>query len=88
MQDTWYVLEDGSSADPRQVAPDDKGVLRHSNGMAVAIGAHGNHRSRGVDVDQKGDLIGKEVKVEEKKPAAKDRQVKAEKETDPAYKTR
>lgn len=47
---TWYVLEDGSSADPSEVAPDAKGVLRHKDGKAVAM--RGDvPRSRGVDVD-------------------------------------
>lgn len=50
MRETWYVLEDGTAADPKEVKPDDKGVLRHSNGMAVAVGPHGP-KSTGVDVE-------------------------------------
>ena len=88
MRDTWYVLEDGTSADPRQVAFDDKGMLRDKSGKAVAIGAHGNPRSRGVDVDENGRLISAEKKVAEKQPDPKDRQVKATKENDAGYKTR
>lgn len=84
MRETWYVLEDGSSADPRKVAPDDKGVMRHENGMAVAIGSHGNPRSRGVELD--GD--GREMTAGEKKPVARDRQIKAKTDEDPKYKTR
>jgi hypothetical protein len=49
-RETWYVLEDGSFGDPREVAPDDKGVLRHKNGAAVAVGPHGP-KSSGVDVE-------------------------------------
>ena len=49
-RETWYVLEDGSFADPREVAPDAGGVLRHKSGAAVALGPHGP-RSSGVDVE-------------------------------------
>jgi hypothetical protein len=35
--ETWYVLEDGTKADPKDVAPDDSGALRHSSGVAVAM---------------------------------------------------
>ena len=48
MRETWYVLEDGSVVDPNEVAPDDKGVLRHSNGGAVAMRGQ-TPSSRGVD---------------------------------------
>ncbi len=48
MQDTWYVLENGASADPNEVAPDAFGRLVHKSGVAVAVGPHG-YRSRGVD---------------------------------------
>lgn len=34
---TWYELEDGSLADPNDVAPDDAGVLRHASGVAVRM---------------------------------------------------
>lgn len=48
MRETWYVLEDGMVADPKEVAPDDRGVLRHSSGVAVAMRGDVPH-SRGVD---------------------------------------
>ena len=52
-QETWYVLEDGSNADPCEVAPDKKGVLRHKDGQAVAMHATlGIPISRGVDPDK------------------------------------
>lgn len=93
MRETWYVLEDGSSANPNEVAPDERGVLRHKDGMAVAIGAHGNHRSRGVDVDEDGRLISSSEKkpAEEKtdkKPSGTNRQMKAGKDSAAEYKTR
>jgi hypothetical protein len=46
---TWYVMEDGSVADPSSIAPDDKGVLRHVDGRAVAYAPHGP-RTRSVEV--------------------------------------
>ncbi len=48
--ETWYVLEDGSAGDPREIAPDKDGILRHKDGRAVAYAPHGP-RSRSVDTD-------------------------------------
>lgn len=49
MRETWYVLEDGSAVDPREVTSDDNGKLVHSSGVAVAM--RGDvPSSRGVDV--------------------------------------
>lgn len=48
MIETWYIMEDGSNGDPREVSPDDKGVLRHKDGRAVAYAPHGP-RSRSLD---------------------------------------
>ena len=50
MWETWYVLEDGSVADPREVAPDNTGALRHASGVAVAMRGPAPS-SRGVDAD-------------------------------------
>lgn len=78
--ETWYILEDGSCGDPREIAPDDKGILRHRDGRAVAYAPHGP-RSRSVDP---------EAERAGKKPAKKavspnDRELKAGKG---GYKTR
>lgn len=81
MRETWYVLEDGSTADPREVAPDAKGVLRHKSGAAVAIGAHGNPLSRGVDADEesgKAKHSRKDMKPEEPKRGYRTRESKSE----------
>jgi hypothetical protein len=48
--ETWYVMEDGSCGDPRDIAPDANGVLRHKDGRAVKYAPHGP-RSRGVNPD-------------------------------------
>ncbi|MDP2410363.1 MAG: hypothetical protein Q8M26_08760 [Pseudolabrys sp.] len=54
MRETWYVLEDGSVADPRDVNADEKGILQHKDGRAVAYRPDGiTPRSRGVDVASK-----------------------------------
>lgn len=46
--ETWFVLVDGVAADPRDVRPGPDGVLRHTDGRAVAYKPHGP-RSRMVD---------------------------------------
>lgn len=56
MRATWYVLEDGSTVDPSDVAPDDAGILRHKDGAAVAMRGQ-THSSRGVDLDEEGKMI-------------------------------
>jgi hypothetical protein len=48
MRETWYVLEDGSLADPATCAHDNAGVLRGANGIPVAT-RNGAYVSRGVD---------------------------------------
>ena len=49
--ETWYVMADGSVADPREVAVDATGVLRHKDGRAVDYAPHGP-RTRGVDPEE------------------------------------
>lgn len=51
MRETWYVLENGQAANPAEVAPDAKGVLRHKSGIAVAMRGDAPH-STGVDPDK------------------------------------
>lgn len=47
---TWFVMEDGSVADPSEVRRDAAGVLRHRDGRAVAM-RDDVPRSRSVDAD-------------------------------------
>ena len=48
---TWFVMEDGSVADPSEVKRDAAGVLRHRDGRSVAM--RGDvPRSRSVDTSQ------------------------------------
>ena len=51
MPETWYVLEDDTAADPRDVKPNAKGILTHKDGRKVAYAPHGP-RSRSVDPDE------------------------------------
>jgi hypothetical protein len=77
--ETWYVLEDGASADPADVATDKNGVLRHKDGRAVAT--RGNaYSSRGVDTDAERAKASKarDVKPEEPKRGYKTRESKAD----------
>lgn len=47
------MLEDGTPVDPAEVSPDKTGALVHKSGK-VAIGDHGNYRTTGIDLDDKG----------------------------------
>lgn len=79
MRDTWYVLEDGSVADPSECAPDDNGRLRHKGGAAVAMRGDA-YSSRGVDPDQeraKSEAKAKDMKPETQKGGYRTRDVKS-----------
>lgn len=73
--ETWYVLADGTYADPNQCHPGKDGVLRHENGVPVAVGEHGNPMTISIDADA------------ERKSKGKTRQIEAEK-PEPGYQTR
>lgn len=72
MRDVWYVLEDGRTVPPAEVAPGDDGWLVHESGVRVAKRPTGTPQSRGVEVDDV-----KEVKPEQPKRRYKTREVKA-----------
>ena len=74
MVETWYVLEDGSVADPNACAPDNAGILRYKTGQAVAL--RGNaYSSRSVNPDDHRD---KPAEPERQKRAYNRRDLKAE----------
>jgi hypothetical protein len=85
MQETWYLLEDGRTVDPSEVAPDEAGVLRHASGVAVKMRGEIPH-TRGVDPEaerakaaqdsrtQKSDK--KDMKPDDQKPGYKTRDAK------------
>lgn len=55
MRATWYVTEDGNTVDPAECSRKN-GVLTHSSGAKIAMRRPDCPRSRGVDVDAKGNL--------------------------------
>lgn len=79
MRETWFVLEDGSVADPREVTADDDGVLRIKDGRAVAMRSPDCPRSRGVDAVAEREKAAAEAMRPEPAPEPKKR---------PGYKTR
>lgn len=76
-RETWYVLEDGSCGDPREIVRDAAGRLRHKDGRAVAYAPHGP-RSRSVDpeAERAKAVTGLALTAADDKPAALDRQMK------------
>jgi hypothetical protein len=82
VHDTWYVLEDGSKADPNDVTPDDSGVLRNKGGVAVAMRGSVPHTS-GV-----GPVSAKLVDDGKKAAKPKDREIKAGDDGSNKYETR
>ncbi len=50
MRETWYVLVDGTVADPNECVPNEAGDLVHSSGVHVAMRGDA-HSSRSVDPD-------------------------------------
>lgn len=86
MRETWYVLEDGRTVDPREVTRDATGALRHSSGVAVAMRGDVPH-SRGVDdpeaersrpAKSQGGGRTKAIKAEDDKPGYKTRETRAD----------
>lgn len=76
-QSTWYVLEDGSVADPNEVALDKDGRLRHASGRYVAM--RGDvPSSRGVDADAERKKASKVAPDEAPKRGYKTREAKAD----------
>lgn len=57
MRATWYVLEDGTAVDPKEVSRNEDGALAHKNGL-VAMRFPDCPRSIGVDVDDNGKAEG------------------------------
>lgn len=79
MRETWYVLEDGKVADPREVTTGSDGRLVHVSGALVAM--RGDvPSSRGVDPDEERAAVGdgsKDVKPAKPGRGYKTRESKA-----------
>jgi hypothetical protein len=71
--ETWYVMEDGSCGDPRDISPNKDGKLVHKDGRAVAYKPHGPRTRSGVDPEAE------RAKARAPKPASESRDLKAEK---------
>lgn len=87
IRETWFVMEDGSCGDPREVRPEKDGKLVHKDGRKVAYAAHGP-RSRSVDPEaEKPKKAVKEVPVEVAADQPEVKEIAPEKPK-PTYKTR
>jgi hypothetical protein len=78
-QETWYVLEDGKSVHPDEVAPNEAGALVHKSGVAVAMKGQVPH-TRGVYPDQERAKTAptKDMKPEDQKRTYRTRETKAD----------
>lgn len=74
--ETWYIMADGSIADPREVSPDEGGILHHVDGRAVAYAGHGP-RARMISAEEIEAYRTREMKPEASKRAYKTRAAKA-----------
>lgn len=84
VHDTFYVLEDGSKADPNDVAVDKAGVLRHKDGMAVAM--RGNvPRTSGVGPAK---VVADDGNLTRNASVGKSREMKPASEDNKGYRTR
>jgi len=88
VHDTWYLLVDGTYADPNEVSHDKDGVLKHKNGVAVALRESGVPHTIGVDaVQNKNVEAAKAGRDAEHHAKPKGKQMKADDEPK-HYKTR
>jgi hypothetical protein len=71
---TWYRLEDGTQADPDEVSPDEKGVLRHKSGVAVAKRDNGAPLTAGAR-DKRAAAQSRDMTAASDKPAVDDREM-------------
>lgn len=78
MAETHYLLEDGTTAAPDQVAPDENGTLRGKSGVAVAMRGEPFKTTSTISVYDKAGSADSEAKPEPKPKAA----------PKPGYKTR
>lgn len=71
--ETWFVCEDGSVANPREVSEGKDGKLKHKDGRVVAMRPDGvTPHSRSVDADnpEAGPKKGKKPKDDKKEKEA------------------
>lgn len=86
--DTWYVLTDGTKAHPADVAANEAGALKHSNGLPVALRENGlplttgdanKENAMAASGSKEADEPKKASKADKAKakPAESDREIKA-----------
>jgi len=51
-QETWYLLENGSAVHPQEVIMSEDGVLKHKDGMKVAMRSAGVPSTKSVYPEQ------------------------------------
>lgn len=86
MSETWYVLEDGTVADPSECAFDKNGKLAHKNGLVQIRDDGETPRSRSVDPDAERAKKPAPTKIKEA-TSPHNREMKAD-DSGPKYKTR
>lgn len=88
---TWYRLVDGTQADPTDVTRDADGVLRHKNGVAVAMRDSGVPRSTGARDNPAVNAPAapsRDLTAAADKPASDDREMKPAASSGKGYRTR
>jgi hypothetical protein len=70
MRETWYMLENGTVADPREVKTREDGRMVHASGALVAV-RNGVPHSYGVDPDEERAKTRAALAKAEKEAAAK-----------------
>lgn len=77
MRELWYVLEDGTLGDPRDVAPDRVGNLKHKSGKRIAMDDGDVPSTREVDPPARVSVATpKDMRAEDDPPRYKTREVK------------
>lgn len=90
--ETWYVMEDGTYGDPREISPGKDSALASKGGLKVAMRSADAPMSRSVRVDDKGKLLDEQPKPAEAEAGKKTTEMKPEAASPPKakkpYKTR
>lgn len=76
MTEVWFILTDGSVADPSDVSIDNTGILRHESGIAVAYKPSGP-RAREASGDEIKAYRSRDMAVESPKRTYNRRDMKA-----------
>lgn len=87
--ETWYVLETGEAVSPSEVTTGKDGKLHHKTGAVAMRGDVPMSRSVDPDEERKKLEAKKAAAGEKPKPPSRsDREIKAERDEGPKYKTR